>query len=226
MVNNQDLIQIRRSNLKRFLAEKNMSQTDLAKKLSVQRAYISSLLRTRTFGEKAARSIEQTLGMPTGYLDLSGEKPKVIDKWDKTTELPNDVYALVPRLAVNLSAGGGCVPSDEDDLPPLAFRKDWLQKRLVTSRKNLRVVSVHGDSMANYLFDGDIVMIDTGQNIIKDNNVYAILHSGELRIKRLIKTFEGGVRIRSDNASYPEEILTPAQAETLTVLGAAIWRAG
>jgi len=56
--------------------------------------------------------------------------------------------------------------------------------------------------------------------------VYAILHSGELRIKRLIKTFEGGVRIRSDNAAYPEEILTPAQAETLTVLGAAIWRAG
>ncbi len=93
-------------------------------------------------------------------------------------------------------------------MPPLAFRREWLQKKAVTSKNNLRVVSVHGDSMQNFLMDGDIVLIDTGQTSIKDGSVYALRP------------------ISSDNDKYPVETLSPAQAEHLQVIGLAIWRSG
>lgn len=220
-----EVVEARRRNLRNWMRDHDLNQTELAKKLDVGRAYVS-LLQRRYFGEKTARSIEQKLRMPSGFLDMKSDEPKVIEEWDKPSDLPADVYALVPRLAVQLSAGNGCVPTHEPDLPPLAFRRDWLQRKHVTSRKNLRIVSVHGDSMESYLMDGDVVLIDLGQTTIKDNSVYAIVHGGDLRVKRLMKTFDGGIRIRSDNPAYPEEVLTPAQAESLQVTGAVLWRSG
>jgi phage repressor protein C with HTH and peptisase S24 domain len=221
----EKLADTRRRNLRSWMIEKGLNQTELAKKLEVGRAYVS-LLHKRHFGEKAARAIEKKLGLPPDFLDLSSDEPKVVEVWDKPSDLPPDVYALVPRLAVKLAAGNGFVPDNEPDLPPLAFRRDWLQAKQVTAKKNLRVVSVKGDSMSPYILDGDVVLIDTGQTTIKDNEVYAIVHGGELRIKRLMKTFDNGLRIRSDSAEFPEEILTPSQAESLLVAGLCLWRAG
>lgn len=80
--------------------------------------------------------------------------------------------------------------------------------------------------MEPYLETGDTVPIDMGQTSIVDNKVYAIEHSGEVRIKRLSKTFSGGMLIRSDNSRYPDEQLTPEQAAQLRVIGVCCWRGG
>lgn len=218
---------IRRARLKDWMASKKINGSDLAARLGTSRAYVSGILKPdRRFGEKAARSIEKKLLMPSGFLDTDGTRMAPISTWERPEDLPDGVYALVPRVSVKLSAGEGVEAVIEEDLPALAFRESWLRKKHVTSRKNLRVLEVKGGSMEPYLHEGDVVLIDMGQTTIIDGEVYALRYGDELRIKRLSKRFDGGLIIRSDNPRYPEEVIAPTDAEHVRVLGLMIWRAG
>jgi phage repressor protein C with HTH and peptisase S24 domain len=229
MAEKDELTPIRRSNLALWMEEGGVTRTSLADRLGVGRAYTSLLFNeTRYFGSKAARSIEKKLYMPTGFLDAApGTVPLSVSEWSTPADLPSNVFALVPRIAVQVAAGSGAIVDVEEHLPPLAFRKHWLDKKQITSRDNLRIVTVKGDSMSPYLMDHDVAMIDTGQvDQIQDNHIYAIEHSGDVRIKRLSKRFDGGVLIRSDAPGYPEESLSAKDAKSLRVIGKLVWRAG
>jgi hypothetical protein len=217
----------RRKQLRQWMQERGMNGTDLATRLGTGRAYVSLLFKPdRHFGEKAARSIEQKLFMPTGYLDAQAPAMAPVDVWENPADLPDGVYALVPRIGIKLSAGSGMEAVEETELPPLAFRESWLKKKHVTSRKHLRILEVDGPSMEPLLMDGDVVLVDLGQHDIIDNEVYAIAYGSELRIKRLSKRFDGGLLIRSDNQRYPDEAISPAESQHIRVLGRMIWRGG
>lgn len=220
--------ELRRKNLLTQIEKSKLLRSEFARKADVSRSYLSQLLTEGfRFGEKAARALEQKLRLPDGLLDKEDTSPLApVEVWDRPEDLPEGVFAIVPRIAVALSAGAGTVTGEEMDLPPLAFREDWLRRKNVTSRKNLRVAEVKGDSMEEYLFDGDIVLIDTGQTEIVDREVYAIMYGGELRIKRLSRRFDRGLIITSDNKRYPEEALTAAETEHITILGRMLWRGG
>lgn len=202
-----------------------MSLADLARRIGSGRAYASLLFREdRHFGEKAARSIESSLHMPEGYLDSSDQQPASVAAWDKPGDLDADVFALVPRVEVSLSAGNGALVDHEQPLPPLAFRRDWLQRKGVTSRANLRICNVKGRSMEPALMDGDVVLIDLGQTAIQDGEIYAVRYGDEIKIKRLFKTLDGGIKLHSDNPEFPAEVLKPSHS--FGVIGAKIWRGG
>jgi phage repressor protein C with HTH and peptisase S24 domain len=209
------------------MEQKHLNGTTLAKRLETSRAYVSGLFsQDRHFGEKAARNIEQKLFMPAGYLDKQVDRLTPIEVWESPSDLPDGVYALVPRIGIKLSAGQGVEALDENELPPLAFRESWLKRKNVTSKKNLRVLEVRGDSMEPYLLDGDVVLIDLGQKDVEDGDVYALAYGDELRIKRLSRRFDGGLIIRSDNPRFPEETVAANDLQHVRVLGRHIWRGG
>lgn len=218
----------RRERLLEWMRLKGLSQADVMRRLDVSRSYISLLLSAgKPFGEKAARTIERALFIPNGYLDRSDtDALQPILVWERPEELEDSGCVMVPRVSVQLSAGHGLVAQEEVDLPPLAFRADWIRKKNITARSNLRTCSVKGDSMEPYLSDGDVVLIDMGQTRVEDNEVYAIVAYDEVRIKRLSRRIDGGLLVRSDNPRYPEESLTPEQAQHLTIAGKCVWRAG
>lgn len=220
--------ELRRKNLLAQIEKSKLLKSEFARKVDVSRSYLSQLLTEGfRFGEKAARAMEQKLRLPDGVLDREEGSPLApVEVWERPEDLPEGVFAIVPRIAVSLSAGAGAASGEEMDLPPLAFREDWLRRKNVTSRKNLRVAEVKGDSMEDYLFDGDIVLIDTGQIDVVDREVYAILYGEELRIKRLSRRFDKGLIITSDNKRYPEESLTANEASHITILGRMLWRGG
>ena len=221
------LANIRRAQLRKWMDERGLNNTDLAARIGSGRAYVSLLFNPdRHFGEKAARSIEKKLFMPTGHLDANKPSMAPVDTWENPEDLPEGVYALVPRVGIRLSAGNGLEAVDDSDLPPLAFRESWLKKKSVSSRNNLRVLEVDGPSMEPLLMDGDVVLIDLGQRDVVDQSVYAIAYGNELRIKRLSKRFDGGLIIRSDNQQYPEEVISPGDMEHVRVIGRMLWRGG
>lgn len=223
----KDMPALRRENLLKWMHKYRVTQTDIAARAELSRSYVSLLFNPeRFFGEKTARKLEAALSMPDGYLDDDQMVHRAVEAWSVPEDLQPGVYALVPRVAVSLSAGNGHLVGQEQDMPPLAFRRDWLQSKSVTSKQNLRVLDVSGDSMEPYLQDKDVVLIDIGQTDVRDNGVYAIAYGNELRIKRLSKRFDGGLFIRSDNKDYPEESLTPDQALDIRVLGRMLWRGG
>lgn len=208
----------RRTNLQAWMDKNNLSGSDLARRLGVQRAYTSLLFNPdRSFGEKAARSIEDKLVLPVGYLDSDDDTPLAVKEWGAPKDLPAETYAMVSRIGLS---------NEQEDGPALIFLREWLNQKKVTSQGNLRVLIVIGDSMANYLNDGDSVMIDLGQTQIQDSQVYAIRYGSEVRIRRLSSRYDGGLIIRSDNPRYTEEALDPKEAKHVKILGKVLWRAG
>ncbi len=218
---------LRKLNLRRWMDERGLSNKYVAQRLEKSESTVSLLFRAdRPFGERAARAVEQALFMPSGYLDARDAKMAPVDAWERPEDLPDGVYALVPRVGVRLAAGEGIEVVDESELPPLAFRESWLKRKHVTSRTNLRVLEVDGVSMEPVLMDGDVVLVDLGQKDVIDHEVYAIAYGSELRIKRLSKRFDGGLIIRSDNERFPEEVVRPDDMAHVRVLGRMIWRGG
>lgn len=142
--------------------------------------------------------------------------------WEYPDDLPEGEYIQVPRLNVQLSAGHGRGEQLEIDLEranPQVFRAEWVRKeRLKPSA--LASMYVRGDSMAPRLRDGDSVVVDTSQVTVIDGRVYALWYAGELRVKRLYKSIDGGLVIHSDNeADYPRMDAAPDQLEHIRIIG-------
>ena len=218
----------RRAHLRRALERSKLKQAEFARRIGVTPSYLSQMLQEGfRFGEKAARVFEEKLHLPRGSFEDSLDKQLfTVEVWETPDDLPAGVFAIVPRISVQLAAGAGSIQGEEMDLPPLAFREDWLRRKCVTSKSNLRVCDVKGDSMEPYLQDGDAVLIDIGQQDIIDNEIYALNYGGELRIKRLARRFDSGIIIRSDNPRYPEEVVTAREVDMLNMVGRMLWRGG
>jgi hypothetical protein len=62
---------IRRTNLRRLFAVRRWGAADLVKAAGKTYSYWNDLLKSdkKSFGEKAARSLESALGLPRGWLD-------------------------------------------------------------------------------------------------------------------------------------------------------------
>lgn len=224
--------QHRAKRLADWIKQRGENQSDLSRRLGVGRAYVSKLLKAdgttgHRFMEDVARRLEKSLLMPENYLDKREEDGLApIITWSSVDDLPKGMYAMVPRISISLAAGNGIVATEEKDVPPLAFTEEWIRSRNVSSRDNLRICKVAGDSMSPFLEDGDSVMIDLGQKDVVEGRVYCLRYGDELRIKRLYRRFDGGLRIVSDNKDFPEESLSPADLQHVSVIGRQIWRAG
>jgi hypothetical protein len=218
----------RRLNLFKQVEMSGLKRADWCRKYDISPSYLSQLLNNSCrFGEKAARSLEDKIGLSEDALDQNSEsRLSIIEVWETTDHLPDRSFALVPQLPINSKFNGDALVQGNELLPSLAFRGDWLKKRNVTSRAKLRTCTMRGDAMEPHLQNDDTVLIDIGQTIVQDNQIYVIRYGNDVRINRLSKRFDGGLLIRSDNPHYPDEILTASEAATLQILGKMLWRGG
>jgi SOS-response transcriptional repressor LexA len=114
------------------------------------------------------------------------------------------LFCLVPKYKARLSAGHGSFEDGDQVEANLAFRKDWISRK---STDGLALFEVIGDSMAPFIQEGDVVMVDLADNdpqMIIDGKTYAIREENTVKVKRLIR--QGGqLLIRSqDSTLYPD----------------------
>lgn len=227
MNNRQELAARRRINLLRWMDDRGMTRTDLAARLSVGRAYVSLLFKPeRAFGEQAARSIEASLSMPAGYLDLDGLANEFTENWTSPGDLTQGMHGLVSRVELLVNPVTRELFRNVRRLPPLAFDQDWLLKSKVTDSQKLVFAVVAGDAMEPYLQPGDLYMLDHSQTTIEPSACYAIRYGDEIRVRRLSRRFDGGLVLSCDNPRYKEESLSEADAGQIKILGRILWRAG
>jgi hypothetical protein len=129
--------------------------------------------------------------------------------------------ALVPRLDVGASAGGGALAEDELGTTPFAFDEGWL-RQLSAEPRRLAIIRVEGDSMVPTLSHGDDIMVDSSDNAARlRDGIYVLRRDGVLLVKRLGRAAaRGEVSIISDNPAYPAEV---ARAESLEIVGRVVW---
>jgi phage repressor protein C with HTH and peptisase S24 domain len=126
------------------------------------------------------------------------------------------------------SCGGGFNNYEDLEKEPLVKEERWFS-RFNVKRNDVVAIYAYGDSMADFIIDGDIVIFDTSKTDIVSGQIYAIDTPDGLRIKRLHRRADGALLLSSDSVNksrYPDEVYTPDQAEHLVVKGKFVYRQG
>lgn len=135
-------------------------------------------------------------------------------------EMPG--FTLVPRLDIQASAGNGSLAHSEEPIDFLAFQESWLTARNINSRF-ARVLTAKGDSMEPTIRDGDMLLVDTSINHIKDNTIYVVVYGEILLVKRIHSRLNGSIQLISDNSLYPVEDVTAGELNHLRIAGRVMW---
>lgn len=137
-------------------------------------------------------------------------------------ELPEG-FMLIPRLDVAASAGNGTLVELENTQDVVAFRTDWLREKGINPGRT-HVLAAKGDSMEPTIRDGDILLVDTSIDHVKDNAIYVVVFAGRTLVKRLQLLRDGSVVIKSDNsAAFDDETVPSSEVPDLIVAGRVMW---
>lgn len=128
---------------------------------------------------------------------------------------------IVPQLELGYSMGGGSVFADYTQTGVVPFQREWLRGIMRGSVADLFVARGDGDSMQPTMLDGDIVLIDTAQKEIRQQDRIWAVSYGELGMIKRVRRIPGGTyQLLSDNASVPP---INAADDEMYVVGRVIW---
>jgi len=210
---------IRRQNLKIWFSNRSIP--------TAEKSYISQLMSaTASFGEKAARRLEQTYGMGDGYLDRPPEDNQSIGVSVATEDMQNT--GAIQYWDVRGSCGGGFLNFEQMPKGHLIKESTFFTKYNLKP-ENAFAIYADGDSMAEFIIDGDIVIFDRSKTQPISGQIFAIEHPDGLRIKVLRRSIDGSWTLESKNADkrrYPDEVIPSGHAELLKIHGQFVYRQG
>lgn len=173
---------------------------------------------------KQAAEFADRLGVPVRWLMVGGDLEHGAPKDDESAfaqQAKEMGLSLIPELELGYSMGGGSVFNDYHRRGMVPFQRDWLRGLMRGNFADLFVARGSGDSMTPTLLDGDIVLIDTSQRRIDQQDRIWALSYGDLgMIKRVRRLPGGNYRVMSDNPA-----VSPIEAtdEEMHVVGRVIW---
>jgi phage repressor protein C with HTH and peptisase S24 domain len=130
----------------------------------------------------------------------------------------------VRLVDISYSMGDGTIVQDYPDVGLVPYNLDFIRALTRTSTDNLFIATGHGDSMEPTLLRSDLLMIDTSQQrIAQQDLVWALSYAGAGMIKRVRRqrSVDGDeLVILSDNPSVPAQVVP---AEDVHVVGRLIW---
>ncbi|NKC04250.1 helix-turn-helix transcriptional regulator [Brucella haematophila] len=77
--------------------------------------------------------------------------------------------------------------------------------------------------MEETIRDGDVLLVDTSVNRIRDNTIYVIVYGDMVLVKRVHGRLNGSLQLISDNPRYPAEEISAGETEQLHVAGRVMW---
>lgn len=165
---------------------------------------IDWVLTGRVFNEK-----------PINIEDLSNRTYDVVSK-----KLQD--FSLIPFYDVEASAGHGALVDQEQKISEMAFRKDWLKLKGLDAAHCV-LIKARGDSMEPTLYDGDLLLVDTRFDAIKDDSIYILQADSHLIVKRVQLSLDGTLDIISDNPRYDKQIISAENSKDIKVIGRLRW---
>lgn len=148
-------------------------------------------------------------------------EPTVVDY-----EIENG-FIWIDVVEANFSCGTGesiefhfDVINGKFPFPPSFFQKKYVDP------KSMRIIKAKGDSMSDFIHDGDLVGIDISQTDIIDGEIYAVYFEGEGMIKQIFKEEGGKLSLHSLNPKYRDREVSELNGLNFKVMGRQFWRAG
>lgn len=206
-----------------LMDEQDVSQAELARRVGLSQPTIHALIKGGSQGSKHLHKIARALNTSTHFLAGETDDPaanavpvptpqSIADQLDLT---------LVPQLELGYSMGGGSVFNDYRHTGFRAFDRGWLKSIARGAFSDLFVARGEGDSMQPTLMDEDMVLIDTSQKFIhQQDRIWAISYGDLGMIKRVRRLATGAYRIISDNQNIkPFDVVD----EEMHVVGRVVW---
>lgn len=145
-------------------------------------------------------------------------------------------FALVPSYKVDASAGPGATAVDTSLDGAMAFRKDWLSSRGI-STANAVLLRARGDSMQPVIWHGDLLLVDQSKTLppVRDpkavslrkgyqEDVYVVELGGDLLVKAVRRPSEDRLVLVSENSHrYDPEVLKGEEINDLRIVGKVLW---
>lgn len=207
--------------------------------------------KPKNMGDVLARRIEAALSLPEGYMDtplaqqhdqmltdtsnayiLELSSPSNAIRTDFTisqgdSENLEGAFEIV-YLDAKGSCGGGSIEQSDAPAGKLIKEASWFRKYQLKP-KDAVVVYADGDSMADYISDGDMVIFNRSKKEPKSGKIFLINHPDGLRIKQLRREIDGTWVLESrnqDKRKYPDERIHPSMSELLIIEGEFVYRQG
>lgn len=203
--------------------------------------------KPRRFNSDSARYIEDKCGKPEGWLDTPHQNESIYSQNNtigtvlapKQTEIES-AYTLVSAentesqsgkieyWDVKGSCGGGFLNYEQMPKGHLIKEASFFNKYGLKP-ENAFAIYADGDSMAEFIVDGDIVIFDKSKTEPKSGEIFAIEHPDGLRIKVLRRSIDGTWTLESknpDKRKYPDEVIPPGSHDLLKIHGQFIYRQG
>jgi SOS-response transcriptional repressor LexA len=134
----------------------------------------------------------------------------------------DDDMILLPLLSIHGGAGPGLMADQLEVIQNIPFSRQLLRRSGVRP-EDVHAIRTRGDSMTPTIQDGQILLIDRSVRRVRQDAVYALSIDDDIRIKRVQRSFDGSLTLKSDNPAYEPELLSPADAETLRIEGRVFW---
>ena len=204
-----------------LMAEKGLSQAELARIIGVKQPSIFKILSGQTLNPKNILEIATALGVNPHWLK-TGEGSPDADVFAFTSEKDDDHTLRVDLLDAELAAhSSGIINAEYPDVISSIFFTHEGVKRILgkTTTDGVYMFKVPTDSMAPTITQNDIVFIDTNVKEYIGEGVYSFNLNGETYIKRLQRLPTGVIMALSDNPLYHPFEITEDLFDTAEIIG-------
>ncbi|WP_430318302.1 LexA family transcriptional regulator [Pseudomonas nitroreducens] len=219
-----DMNQLRIEALKRLMG--GLTQAEFANRHDLNASYISQLLSgTRNFGERAARNMEEKIGLPAGTLSrpdgdaIDGEFVRIsgaLQHFQNVEGVPMAVKGgLVPVVGMaQLGTDGYFEALDY----PVGHGDGYI--RISSDDPNAYALKVVGNSMEPRIRSGEFVIIEPNKPYVAGDEVLVRTTSGQSMIKVFMYARDGMIRLLSVNDAHPPLTIAETDIEKIHFMGA------
>jgi phage repressor protein C with HTH and peptisase S24 domain len=136
-------------------------------------------------------------------------------------DVPGEELVYVRQVDISYAMGAGAVVEDYPATGLIPFNLQFLRTVARGHVETLFVARGQGDSMMPTLINDDLVLIDTSQQLINDQDrIWAVSVGGAGMIKRVRRLPGDRFEIISDNPIVPSQIVA---FDDLYVVGRVVW---
>lgn len=238
----QDRISLAISHFLKTRNEKKLKRSEMAKFCGVSVAAIGQWINGQTNSLDSLKNAKaaQYLGVNPHWL-AGDSKFKMLDDVDSTikfdplvavdtvvaTEDHKDEFVWIDVVEAVFSCGAGeSIEFHFDTINgKIPFSPSFMKDKGVTE-KTMKIIKAKGESMADFIKDGDLVGINLAQTDIIDGEIYAVYLAGEGMLKQIFKEADGSLVLHSLNEKFPDRIVSEENGRNFKVIGRQFWRAG
>jgi len=133
-----------------------------------------------------------------------------------------DEFYFIPRYDVNAAAGHGAFNDTENIIQYMAFRKEYINSYLRSSKIDLFIITAIGDSMTPVIHTGDVLLADKRKGSQLGEGIYILKIDGTLLVKNVQRLPGGNLKIYSTNAQY-SPITVAVDDPNVEIIAKVVW---